>query len=337
MRRLLLVVCAVWTISACGKESGSLPDAGLTGEKFEIKWGPVEVAPGKEDTQCIWLRLDNETEIKVHGLHNVLSSASHHLIVYKDDMNMTEQTTPVPCEPFTGALNTTGMVQPLAITQKEDDEIYLPDGVAYTFAPRQMIKLEMHYLNASDLTESVAATSSFYIAEPATVKHEAALLFTGTPDIKLPPGQTTTLNQFFTVPPYLDLSQSKIFAITGHTHALGTAVKVGIAPSKTGPVTEVYAPEPFSWSEPETKAFYQEPLVIPAGGGLDMTCTWRNTRNFEVGFGESATQEMCFFWAYYYPSQGSKVCIHTDQYGGPNGIDICCPGDTLCSLLEDRF
>lgn len=200
-----------------------------------------------------------------------------------------------------------------------------------------MVKLEMHYLNASDSMESVTATSSFYVAKPDTVKHEAALLFTGTPDIKLPPGKTTTVRQFFKVPQYLDLSESKIFAITGHTHALGTEVKVGIGASKDGPITEVYAPKPFEWSEPETKTFYYEPLTIPAGGDLDMTCTWTNTHNFEVGFGESATQEMCFFWAYYYPSQGSKVCIHTDEYLNGIGLDLCCPGDSLCSLIEDRF
>jgi len=330
MRRVVLCLL----LAACGNEAAR-PDAGLTGDMFSMKWGPVSVDPGKEDTQCIWMRLNNETEIKVHGLHNVLSSASHHLIVYKDDMDTTEQTTPTPCQPFTGALNTSGMVMPLAITQKENDEIYLPDAVAYTFAPHQMIKLEMHYLNTTDETAEVNATASFYIADPTTVKYEAALLFTGSPDINLPAGQTTTLHQFFKVPPYLDLSQSKIFAITGHTHALGTKVKVGVGASKTGPMTEVYNPSPFSWSEPETKTFYDNPLVIPKDGGMDLTCEWNNTTADAVKFGESAKQEMCFFWAYYYPSQGSKVCFHTDQY--LNGIDLCCPGDSLCGAIESRF
>jgi len=31
---------------------------------------------------------------------------------------------------------------------------------------------------------------------------------------------------------------------------------------------------------------------------------------------------MCFFWAYYYPSQGSHVCFHTNQFGN---VDVCCP------------
>jgi hypothetical protein len=333
MRRLSFAL-AVLSMFACGKDPSTGDDdgtdAGFTGDVYSLKWGPVSVPAGKEATQCIWMRLNNETEIKVHSMHNVLSESSHHLIVYKDDMDTTEQLTPIPCEPFTGALNTTGMVAPIAITQKADDSIFLPDHVAYTFAPHQMVKLEMHYLNSKDVAEDAVATADFFAAEPSTIQHEASILFTGSMDISLPPGQTTTLHQFFAVPQYLDLSQSKIFAMTGHTHALGTSVKVGIGSSKTGPFNPVYAPNPFSWSEPETKTF-SEPFGIPVGGGMDFECTWNNTKTTTVTFGESATKEMCFFWAYYYPSQGSKVCIHTDQY---NGLNVCCPGDSLCSYIE---
>jgi len=228
------------------------------------------------------------------------------------------------------------MIAPLAITQKSDDMIFLPPRVGYTFAPHQMVKLEMHYLNSSDTDQSVTATVDFYSADPSTIDHEASILFTGSPDVTLAPGETKTLHQFFTVPGYLDLSQAKIFAITGHTHKLGTSVKVRVAPSKTGPMTEVYAPMPFSWTEPETRTF-GDPFSIPVDGGLDFECTWTNTTSAQVGFGESANDEMCFFWAYYYPSQGSKVCIHTEQYGGAAGLNACCPGDSLCSLIDDRF
>ncbi len=39
-----------------------------------------------------------------------------------------------------------------------------------------------------------------------------------------------------------------------------------------------------------------------------------------------------FFWAYYYPSHGSKVCFHSDKVSG--GINVCCPGDILCGLVN---
>ena len=121
------------------------------------------------------------------------------------------------------------MIAPIAITQKADDMIFLPPRVGYTFAPHQMVKLEMHYLNSSDTEQSVMATVDFYVAEPSTIDHEASILFTGSPDVSIAPGEAKTLHQFFTVPYYLDLSKSKIFAITGHTHKLGTSVMVNVA------------------------------------------------------------------------------------------------------------
>jgi hypothetical protein len=339
-----LVVCALSISSfvACSDPAGSGGDAGmpdapvLTGDMYRVTWGPVTIPPGVEDTQCIWLRLGNTGPIKVHQMHNQLNDASHHLIVYKNDQDTTEQTTPTPCDPFTGALNTSGMIAPIAITQKADDKIFLPPRVAYTFAPDQMIKLEMHYVNRGDEPKTVMATADFYAADAANIDHEASIIFAGSPDIDIPAGQTVTLHQFFTVPSYLNLSQSKFFAITGHTHKLGTSVRVSVAPGKTGPFTEVYAPTPFRWDEPETTPQSPE-FSIPVGGGIDFECTWTNTTNRKAGFGESADDEMCFFWMYYYPSQGSKVCVHTEQYGGANGLNVCCPGDSLCGLIESWF
>ena len=45
---------------------------------------------------------------------------------------------------------------------------------------------------------------------------------------------------------------------------------------------------------------------------------------------------MCFFWAYYYPSQGARVCFHTSRIqASTGGRDICCPGDVYCNLIEE--
>ena len=55
-------------------------------------------------------------------------------------------------------------------------------------------------------------------------------------------------------------------------------------------------------------------------------------------FGESALQEMCFLWMYYYPSQGARVCMHSDQNPGGGSIDICCPGPSLiCDLIVSKL
>ncbi|TMQ06030.1 MAG: hypothetical protein E6J91_39040 [Deltaproteobacteria bacterium] len=300
--------------------------------------------PGQEATQCIWLRLGNDTEISVHQLHNVLSTSSHHLIVYKDDMDATEQTTPVPCQPFTGALNPTGRIFPVMITQKHDDELTLPHHVAYTLAAHQMIKIEMHYLNPTDAAAEASATVDFSAADPEAIRDEANILFIGTPDIVLQPNMMTEVHEYFDPGrASLDLTGARFFAITGHTHRLGLSVEVGTAAGNpaaavdpAGAVTQVYAPDPFVWSEPVT-TMHQPEFTLPAGGGFDFACRWYNSTSAVVRFGESANDEMCFFWAYYYPSHGSHVCAHATFRG--IGVDLCCPeaGATLCDLITSKF
>lgn len=333
-----VVVCSLVWLFACGGDSADQPpvDSGPSkeGEKYSISYGPITIQPGQEDTQCIWLRLSNDTPMKVRRMHNELSSASHHLIVYKDDMDTTEQTTPVQCQPFTGALNATGMISPIMITQRADDELVLPEGVAYTFDANQMIKLEMHFVNSTEDPIEATATVNFYRADESTIEHEADILFIGSPDINIPAGASHTLKQFFTVPDDLDLSASSIFAITGHTHRFGTDMQVRVG-MKDGPLESVYAPQPFLWSEPETTQ-HAPAFSVPAGGGFEFECSYVNTSGQTIEFGESANDEMCFFWAYYYPSQGSKVCVHSDDYV-QGGIDLCCPGHFACGLIEDSF
>jgi hypothetical protein len=331
-----------WLPSGCHGDHAGDADAGAgAGDsddpivaQYALSWGPVTVQPSVESTQCVWLRLSNDAEIKVHQLHNVLGATSHHLIVYKDDMDTTEQTTPVPCQPFTGALNTTGKIFPMMITQKHDDELLLPHHVAYTLAAHQMIKIEMHYINAGEAAADATATVNFGAADPTAIHDEANILFIGTPDINLQPNQMTTVHAYFL--PYsasLDLSSAKIFAMTGHTHKLGLSVEVNTSAEPAGPFTPAYAPASFLWNEPVTATFSPE-LMLPDGGGFDFTCTYYNDTSAAVKFGESADAEMCFFWAYYYPSNGSHLCAHiTVQQAG---LDLCCPeaGPQLCSLLD---
>jgi hypothetical protein len=332
--RGLVFAASLCSLFACGNSGNSGPDAAaFTGEKYALTWGPVTVHPGEENTQCITVRLSNANEIKVHRMHNKLSAGSHHLILYKDDMDTTEVTTPVNCQPFTGALNLSGMVAPVMITQKDDDELTLPDGVGYTLKANQMIRIEMHYINSTDADLVVTGTSEFYEGTPGTITDEANILFIGSPDIDIAPNSMATVEEFFTPSrAQLDLTEAKFFAITGHTHQYGTNVTVDTAPTSGGARTSIYAPSPFSWSEPET-TIHKPEFKIPAGGGFNFKCEYNNTSNARVKFGESATAEMCFFWAYYYPSKGAHVCVHSTTYGN---IDICCPdaGAQLCNMLN---
>jgi hypothetical protein len=321
-----------------GDDGGDPPDAALPGDHYSLTWGPITVDPLAEDTRCVTLLLSNAAPIKVHALHNNLGETSHHFIVYRDNSNAPVNETPTPCEPFAGTLDPAAGATPIIITQRADETLMLPDGVAYSFAANQKIRLEMHYINNSDVPAEVTSTAEFYVIPDAEVQHEADFLFIGSPDISftLQPGASQMLRAYFpltTASPALD--GVDIFAITGHTHKHGTDMDIWTSPSATGPDTEIYNPTPYNWDEPETRMHVNPFLRVPSGGGFDFMCEWTNNTSSAVSieFGESANQEMCFFWAYYFPSHGAKVCVHTDQFGG---VDACCPdaGPTICGFIS---
>lgn len=297
------------------------------GESFSVTFDAVTVQPGEESTRCVLKRLKNPNAIHVGTIHNELGPGSHHLIVYKTS-DTVEQPTPFNCQPFTDLLNP-DKGSPLMITQKKDDVLTLPKGVAFGIGAEQMVRLEMHYINTTQAPLDVTATSTFYSMDDSEFENEADFLFFGNPDINIPPQSAATLGPtYIPLPPMLE--GSKFFGFTGHEHHWGTGVKVDIAAGKLGPVTSVYDEPNWSWAEPPT-VYKDPPLEVPQGGGFHITCTWQNNGPDTVGFGESANDEMCFFWTYYYPSKGAFVCAHSDQVAG--GIDLCCPGSPLCSLI----
>ncbi|MEQ9322736.1 MAG: hypothetical protein RIF41_26455 [Polyangiaceae bacterium] len=299
---------------------------GPSGGTYSVTMGPIDVQPGVENTQCVIMRLGNPEPIKVGRIHNNLE-LSHHLIVYTSS-ETEEVLEPFDCSPFLDTLDPT-KGSPLMVSQKAEDTLQLPDGVGFALEANQMLRLELHYINASTAPQSITATSEMTTLTEGEFQDEAGFLFVGNPDISIPPMSSATLGPtFFAVP--ADYADVSFFAITGHTHQWGTDVRIDTADANGAVQDSVYAPTDFDWEQPPT-VVHDPVFTLPQDGGFSFTCEWNNMSNQTVSFGESANQEMCFFWAYYYPNKGPKVCFHTDQL--PGGFDLCCPGDAFCDQL----
>lgn len=311
-----------------GTDGGPRADGGPAPGSYSLTFGPILGVPaGTENTQCVVVRLGNVEQLRVGSIHNVLGEGSHHFIVYRTN-DTVEQTTPFDCDPFVDTLDPAAG-SPLMITQRSEETLQLPPGVAFTLEPNQMIRLEMHYVNFTGSTTDIGATATFNPIPPGEYMHEADFLFIGNPDIDIPPRSTQTLGPtFFRLPS--EFAGVNFFGITGHTHQYGTNVRIWNSMSAADTTSPVYDIPGWSWDEPETE-YFDPAFQVPSGGGFRFTCEYNNTSSSRVGFGESANQEMCFFWAYYYPSRGAFVCAHTDRV--PGGFDLCCPGSPLCSML----
>jgi Copper type II ascorbate-dependent monooxygenase, C-terminal domain len=320
-----------------GEDDGDGGDDGggpIEGKSWTVEWGPIMAEPGFEDTRCVVKRLPTDRPVRIGQIVNDLGDASHHMIVYRlADEAETEE--PEPCEPFVDVLDPAAGA-PLAVTQRAEETIALPAGVAFTLEPGQLIRIELHFINASDEPQELRATTTFVEIPEEEFEQEADFLFVGNPEIEIGPMEEATLGPSF-LPMPESLTGINVFAITGHQHQWGTNVQVSLSGAPDDEGSPVYAPENFQWDEPEN-IYHDPPIEVADGSGFRFTCSWRNMSNETVGFGESVNDEMCFFWAYYYPSKGAKICFHTDELGG--GQDVCCPDpggpdDVICQLIDD--
>lgn len=298
---------------------------GCVPESFTVRFPTVTVAAGAESTQCVVLALGNDHPIHVGSIENVLGEGALDMLVYRTN-ETTPHPDPVDCVPFTSTLPPTSAA-PLMITQRRDDVLTLPPGVAFELGANQLIQLEVHSLNTTSASLQVEPSSTFRTT--CDFREEAAFLFVGSSDIALPAHASATVGPVYLALP-TQLGAPSFFAINGHEHQYGTGVRVWSAASATDPGTSMYEVPSSLWSEPQTVQ-QDPPVVLPAGGGFRFECDYVNSSDHYVGFGASAQGEVCFFVAYYYPSQGSLFCFHITSTSAPR--DICCPGDPLCPIL----
>jgi len=263
-----------------------------------------QVAPGYEGTKCQKVRLGNTDAVKIGQIHNKLSQASHHLVVSAVTDPTETESDPFDCSPFRAVL----IGAPLTVTQKHDDTILMPDGVGFPLEPDQLMHLEMHFINTGSETVDVEATSELFARSSPDEVQEASFIIIGSLDIKIPAKSDLELPWAFVTLPQ-DFADVNFFGATGHTHRFGTAARLQISgPAGADPKT-IYDPPNFTWTEAELKFFTPEEHV-PAGGGFRFQCAWDNPTDSMVTYGESALQEMCFFWTYYYPHRaGNRVLL----------------------------
>jgi hypothetical protein len=337
LKHVVIASALALTAAACGSDGAAAdaaPDDARTeveANQFQVTWGPITVQPGVEDVRCVVVRLGNELPLHVNEITNVLGDVSHHFIVYRTNEEV-EIPSPEPCDSVDNLISPDNGV-PLMITQKSAETLTLPTGVGFEFEANQMVRLELHYVNASDTPKEVMVTSTFTAMADAEFEFPADLVFIGDPDINIPPGESRTLGPIYFPMPF-EFRGSKFFGMTGHEHQWGTNVQVALAETETGPDTMLYDLPDFAWNEPETVIF-DPPIEFPELGGFRFTCSWTNTGTTTATFGEGVDDEMCFFWAYYYPSRGARTCFHTEQAGSGTPLDVCCPGDQLCNLIQD--
>jgi hypothetical protein len=254
------------------------------------------IAPGEEITMCREVRLGNADAMLIRRIHVSIPTGSHHVIVYRSRAT-TEQPELRRCMGLGGILEGTA---PIFIAQQHESGIDFPAGVGLDIAANQMIRLEEHFVNTGPAPILAGARVTFDLSPRAGLT-VADMMFWGTQGINVPPRSMGRAQYFRPALPAVN-----VFGLTSHTHQYGVRSTVEVATALTGAGREVHRSE--SWEEPPLTRF-EPPLTFGENEGLRLVCNYNNTSDQTLRFGESFYQEMCFLWAYYYPSQGFHVCF----------------------------
>jgi len=279
-------------------------NADLTGTSFyQASIGPITLSPGQERTVCSTFRLGNTDAMDIIQIDATLMPGSHHLIFYESNAT-SEAKAITDCQPLDLSNG-----KPIYIAETQiNNRLSFPSGVAYHLAANQMIRLEAHYLNASPNTLQGMGTVNLLGGVPGTYQ-AADIMFCGTTySLSVPPGMSMTSPAFWKVPAGI-----KLFGVTTHEHKRGTLMTVDKS-SSTAAGTNLIMGQPYD--NPPLVLFDDAHLVsFNSGEGLRWQCFYDNPDSTTYHFGESGqSNEMCFYWAYYFPSVGHFI----------SGSDIGC-------------
>ena len=283
------------------------PQADLSGESaIPLGIGPIPLASGQERTVCSRFKLPNTGAIDIVKIDAALAPGSHHLILYKS-MATQEKKDLYDCP----ALDISGGDVPIYIAETQSNNaLPLPTGVAYHIDPGQMVRLEAHYINASPNAIMGMGEVHLTLGGPGTYQ-KADIMFCGTVTdldpqfmgMGVPPGAVTLKPGFYKVPDGI-----KVFGLTTHEHQRGTLMTVDKS-SSSAPGTNLTMGTPFD--NPPFQIYGDKNLLTFAPGeGFRWQCHYQNDSQNTYYFGQSAVDnEMCFFWAYYYPSVNHFISV----------------------------
>jgi hypothetical protein len=277
------------------------PDAPPGMESVQGSIGPIPLMAGQEETVCIIKRLTNPDPLVVTNIQINLAPGSHHLILYSVP-DTQEKLTPFPCQPFTGLA--IGVAEPIVFANKSQVTWTFPSGVGFALAATQMVRIEAHYINATNnmINGQGAVTLQGWNQASAPPWQKAQGLFVGTSNVSIPPQATFSTGPQFQVGP----AGTQLISITTHEHRLGTRAQVWASAMPGDQSTSIADDK--DWSNPSW-SLLQPAFTFDGKSGITFQCDWNNTTSQQVTFGESALNEMCFVGGYYYPSHGLDLCV----------------------------
>lgn len=297
------------TVGSIGTDSGAasgtdLADGGGASVPVPItapppgKWANLiaqawKLDPGTEGYWC--KRVTVAEDIWVSGFRSLAPHGTHHTTLGKDSGGPDGT---FPCGGFS-----TGS-ELLYGSGVGTDPTEFPGGFAVKIAAGEQLLLNLHVNNVT--AEVLTGTSAIEVmtTAPAEVVQEVGFVLAGkSGGLTVAPGLSTQTGTC-TVP--VDVT---VLTVGPHMHTRGVHQLVTTSSGSGTQAPLVLLDRDYSFTQ-QTALWLAPPAVIPAGGHLDVTCTYQNDTANTIVFGEHTGDEMCYAGLYHYPRfQSGSTCV----------------------------
>jgi hypothetical protein len=307
MRTLILALLLALTAScsSSGPAAGTADtgDGGVATQDLVVDEGTFTVPPGGEVVYCVRIPMPaafQGRDLALVGWDADVTAPMHHYFMFYDT-NPTSGSEPVPCQGTDGRvpassaglnLFSTGTLIFVAGTGTSSHTESA--GYGAVLAKNGTFVTNHHVFNTGSQPITVGARFTLKVAGAADVPHPTRALSCQTLDINLPPGPSdvtaTCLAPF-------DLD---VVSLSSHAHQDLVKFETRMYDGTTTQPDVLYTST--DWTSPTVTAL-ATPLHLAKGQGLTFTCHFDNQTGSTIGYGLTATTEMCAaMTAYAYPA-----------------------------------
>jgi len=288
-----LIVLLTVSLMGCGGEtlspntgdedtSATQPDSNGTdpvldpAEWFSFEAGPFTIPPGEERFHCYSHTL--EEELTIDEIRLAADPVVHHVVYSKT-------TSPDPDGFFECDILFQNNWVPIFVAGTGDASLKMPEDSGQILPKGTQLTMQLHLLNATpdEVTNSIPIFMHKLKEEP---KEKVEVVVFGSVSINLPPKQESDV-----VSICASDSDMKIFSVFPHMHLQGRRMIVEAGPDEEN-LTEVFRRDPYDFDD---QSLSTTDLTIAKGDTVKVTCGYDNQLDETVTFGESTTNEMCFF------------------------------------------
>lgn len=186
------------------------------------------------------------------------------------------------------------------------DNLVLPPEAGLPYDSNTRWALQLHYNNAGKLDGEKDQSGFEFCTTDQLRPNDAGVLAFGSMLFSLPPRAKTTVKCSWAAPPSintnLEIGGIKLIRSMPHMHGLGTAMKTTV--DSVGGASKLLVDEQaYSF---QNQISHAANIDVKPGDIVNTTCTWNNTTDKTVTWGEGTASEMCYNYTTYYPAIGGE-------------------------------